>query len=124
MKFYFVIFLFFLVNCNNFKTETNKINDSSQNVFREEPIHIWPKIIKKAETIYPDSLKESGIVGTVWVECTIDTSGALIGEKIIKSDNERLNYFALKTVKRYKFSPASINNKKVIWNLVIPIEFK
>ncbi len=128
MKYYYLfiiaILLMFSMCHKNQKQDRTKDNMNSDHVIRVEPEFIRPKIIQRAHIIYPDSLRKLKVYGTVWVECLIDTFGNIVEAKVIQSDDERLNQFAIKTALSYKCSPAMINRKKMKWKITFPLEFR
>ena len=125
MKYLLITILLLLSMCNKYqKQDRIKDNLNSDQVKRVEPEFIRPKIIQRAQVIYPDSLRKLKVKGTVWVECLIDTFGNIVEAIVIRSDDERLNPFAIKTALSYKCSPAMINRKKMKWKITFPIEFR
>jgi len=86
--------------------------------------YIRTELVSKGKLIYPDSLKINNIKGTVWVECLIDTNGLILERRIFKTDNEKLNQAALKTIDNYKFKSAVMDNKKINSRIIIPIKFE
>ena len=125
MKYLLITILLLLSMCNKYqKQDRIKDNLNLDQVKRVEPEFIRPKIIQRAQVVYPDSLRKLKVKGTVWVECLIDTFGNIVEAIVIRSDDERLNPFAIKTALSYKCSPAMINRKKMKWKITFPIEFR
>lgn len=122
MPYFAIIFILFISGCtNNQKTMAN--NNSIDSVQTNRIEWIRPQIIEKSELIYPDSLKESNISGTVWIECIIDTLGNIVNKRVLKSNDNRLNQFALQTVSGYTFSSGMMNKKKIESKISFPIRF-
>ena len=117
MKYLFIIFLLShaIFQCNRHMSEKTFYSK----------YQTWdpPKLITKGKLIYPDSLKNAKITGTIFVECVVDTQGTVIEMKIFKSSNKRLNKFALETVSNYKFLPGRLGKTKVRTKIVVPIKF-
>ena len=128
MKYYYILITILLLlfsMCYKYqKQDGMEDNLNSDHVTIVEPEFIRPKIIQRAQVIYPDSLRKLKVKGTVWVECLIDTFGNIVEAIVIRSDDERLNPFAIKTALSYKCSPAMINRKKMKWRITFPIEFR
>jgi len=127
MKYYYLLIamLLFLSMCRKYqKQDKTKDSMNSDYVTWVEPEVIRPKITQRAQVIYPDSLRKLKVYGTVWVECLIDTTGQIINLRVIRSDDARLNRYAIQTVSKYKFSPGMINRKKIKWKISLPIEFR
>jgi TonB family protein len=123
MQYFAIIVILLMLSCNSSKKATgDKIAGNNIQTDRVE----WtrPRIIQKSTLVYPDSLRDSNISGTVWMECTIDTLGNIMTEKVIESTDSRLDKFALQTVSGYTFSPGLINKKKIESKLTFSIEFK
>ena len=114
---HFVLIFFFMYACCRVDNQEGANGLEHPTLKRPEPIYI-PSIE------LPDSLRRKGVLGTVYVKCIIDTFGHVKKAKILKTNNERLNGIALKIAKKYKFSPAEQNGKKINFIVVIPINFK
>lgn len=118
MKYILIIILlsYAFIQCNR--------NTSEKIFYSNHPTWDPPKLIKKGKLIYPDSLKNAEITGTVLVECVVDTQGTVIEMMIFKSSNKKLNKFALETISNYKFLSGRLGKTKVRTKIVVPIEFK
>ena len=132
------LFLFFLIFvsenlCQN-KVTTDSIksivdiNDSlfceSSDVTECDVYEVGPEVIKQVNPIYPDSAKQFGIEGTVYVKVRVDTSGKPSKVCVIKSDNEIFNLPAVQASWQYIFTPALMNEKPIRVNVTIPFKFK
>jgi protein TonB len=73
---------------------------------------------------YPDSLKGSGIQGTVLLEAMVDTSGCAHDVRVIRKLHPKLDKLAKDTVNSWKFSPATKDGKPVMVIIQIEVEFK
>lgn len=73
------------------------------------------------------SLKEktdtSAIKGKVYVQFVVDTTGQVQCAKVVKTDNEQLNYQAIALIEETEFTPAEHRGKKVVSAMVLPITF-
>ena len=74
---------------------------------------------------YPKEQLDSGIQGRVIVTFTVDTLGNVCEPTIIRGKNPALNREAIRLVKSFpRFSPGTLNGKKVnVW-FTLPIVFK
>jgi TonB family protein len=118
MKGIFIILLFFsvIISCGK-KTTDEKF-------YAQHPEWLPPEIIQKGQIVFPDSVKTTGIIGTVLVECTIDTTGNVVESQVIKTTNDTLNSLAIETVKDYKFKSGMLGAEKVRSKIVIPVKFE
>jgi len=66
-----------------------------------------------AEPHYPDSLKGSGIQGTVVVQATIGTDGCASNITVVEKLNPELDKIAEQHVSSWKFQPAMKKGKPV-----------
>lgn len=86
-----------------------------------------PVVIEKFKPVYPEDAMKSRVEGVVYVKIALDKDGVIIPGKmeIVKnsSKNESLANAALDAVKKYKFSPALVDNKPVKLWYTIPVKF-
>ncbi len=93
-------------------------------VYNYGMVQVKPRLIKKVLPEYPELARKAGIEGTVLLEIVIDTTGHVKSVKVKKSSNEIFNAAAVEAVKRFVFTPAMQNDRKVSVSLVIPIKFQ
>ncbi len=93
-------------------------------VVEVENVTVPPKLIRKAEAVYPSKARKKGLEGKVIVRALIDTLGNVEKVTVIKSTNKIFNEPAIKAVKQYKFTPAKKGKKKVKVYVRIPVVFK
>jgi len=67
-----------------------------------------------SEAPYPDSLKASGIQGTVQLEATIDTGGCAHSVRVIRRLHPELDRLAKELVDSWKFRPATKDGRPVM----------
>ena len=72
---------------------------------------------------YPDSLKGSGIQGTVLIQAIVGEKGCTESVTVIRKLNPKLDEIAIQTVSSWKFSPATKDGKPVRVIVHIPVEF-
>ncbi len=87
-----------------------------------EPIGGIEAII--ANLIYPQSAKDAGIEGKVFVKAIIDEQGNVTETSILKSVNEDCDKAAMDAIKKTKFTPGIKDNKPVKAEVTIPVMFK
>ncbi len=74
--------------------------------------------------VYPQSAKQEGIEGKVYVLATVDVDGRVIKTEIKQSVSRELDAEAVKAVMMTSFTPAEKDGKKVKATVTIPIQFK
>lgn len=73
-----------------------------------------PVMVESYDPVYPQSAKEEGLEGTVWVQALVDTEGAVSNARIARSSgHEILDLSALDAAKKNKFTPAKLEDKPV-----------
>ncbi len=113
---YFILAIFYLYACG-------QSNKQKEPVTLEHPYLKLPEPINKPIVKLPDSLKSKGTSGKVVLKCLIDTLGFVKEVNILETSDEKLNAIAIEIAKKYRFSPAEQNGKKVNFLVVIPINF-
>ena len=78
---------------------------------------------KGTEPRYPDSLKGSGIQGTVVVQVTIGLDGCASSISIVRKLHPELDKIAKQAVSSWKFQPAMKNGKPVKVLVQIEVTF-
>lgn len=76
------------------------------------------------EIPYPDSLRGSGIQGTVLVRAIIHEDGCVGMVDVTQELNPELDRIAKQTVKSWKFKPATKDGKPVTVMVQIAVKFK
>lgn len=112
---YFFLFLFLCLGISAFAQE-DKID------VLPEPVGGLEQTIKNV--IYPQSAKEAGIEGKVFVKVIIDERGNVIESKVTKSVDKDCDKAAVDAIMKTKFTPAMKDNKPVKTEVTIPILFK
>jgi TonB family protein len=77
-----------------------------------------------AELRYPDSLKGSGIQGTVLIEAVIGKNGCAEDVKVVRRLHPELDDIAKQLVNSWKFQPAMKSGKPVKVLVRIEVAFK
>ena len=96
---------------------------------QEEKPDVMPEPIGGIEAImknvvYPESAKEEGIQGKVYVRLIVDENGNVSFTEVLKGVNEDLDKAAVDAIKKTKFTPAMKDNKPVKCEIAIPVQFK
>ena len=112
---YFFLFLFLCLGINSFAQE-DKVD------VLPEPIGGLEQMIKNV--VYPQSAKEAGIEGKVFIKAIIDEQGNVTETEVIKSVDKDCDKAAVDAIKITKFTPGIKDNKPVKIEVTIPIMFK
>ncbi|MBI1932624.1 MAG: energy transducer TonB [Ignavibacteriales bacterium] len=102
---------------------------SSLIIFAQNEIDKMPEIKGGIQVLvknikYPESAKQEGIEGKVFVKANVDEAGNVESAEVVKSINKELDEAAISAIKLTKFIPGEKNGKFVIAEVVIPIHFK
>jgi protein TonB len=112
---YSFLFLFLCLGISSFAQE-DKVD------VLPEPIGGLEQIIKNV--VYPQSAKEAGIEGKVFIKAIIDELGNVTETQVIKSVDKDCDKAAVDALKKTKFTPGMKDNKPVKTEVTIPIMFK
>ena len=115
------------------KAPKEKLTDNKQQtVKKNEGLQEKPQLIQKSRFLskptppkYPRLAKRKGLEGTVTYEVWLDEKGKQV--KLLLKDSSGakvLDVAALKAIKKWKFSPHTINGKSIAHRIYIPISFK
>lgn len=85
---------------------------------------IPPVIVESEPARYTESAREQGIEGTVVLMVLVRRDGSIGGISVSESLEESLDESAVRTVRRWKFEPATRGGKRVNVVVEIPVEFK
>jgi len=85
--------------------------------------HVGPKPLFTPVPEYPVELRASGKQGKALVEFIVTTEGNVVEAKVIEADHPLFGVAALQAVRRWKFTPPRIGDRKVNDRLQIPIYF-
>ena len=115
------------------KAPKEKLTDNKQQtVKKSDGLQEKPQLIQKSRFLskptppkYPRLAKRKGLEGTVTYEVWLDEKGKQV--KLLLKDSSGakvLDVAALKAIKKWKFSPHTINGKSIAHRIYIPISFK
>lgn len=84
-----------------------------------------PKKIKHTNPIYPQSMKDAGIEGTVPIEAVIAGDGSVQTVRVLTSEvHPDLAIAAVDAVRQWKFEPTLLNGKPVAIKMKVTIDFR
>lgn len=108
---------------SNMKTTKQSKNLTSKFTKYDIP----PKLVKRVLPLYPESLKNTGIMGDVLLEFEVLSDGS-IGEVEVKQSlipgQDGLDETAIKAVEQWEFRPAKNNGESVGCWVTYPVSFK
>lgn len=81
-----------------------------------------PRALIKPKPEIPEEVKITSEV-KIYVTCKVDKNGDPKNIKVVRSNAKHLNKLVIDTVKKWKFEPATIENKKIETSIIIPFEF-
>ncbi len=84
---------------------------------------VQPKLIQKADPVYPPAARQENLEGTVVVSALIDEEGS-VKDPIVLSGHRMLNAAALEAVQQWRYSPALLNGEPWPMRLSITLVFK
>ncbi|HMD97233.1 MAG TPA: M56 family metallopeptidase [Terriglobia bacterium] len=85
---------------------------------------IAPKAIFKPEPPYTKAARKDKITGSVELSLVIDAEGNVTEARVVKALDPGLDQSALRTVRTWKFQPATRNGKPVPVRVTVETEFK
>jgi protein TonB len=93
----------------------------------EAPIHVGgdvkpPKLTSTVLPTYPSIARSSGIEGSVVVDTAIDAAGNVTTTKVI-SGPAMLRQAAVDALRRWKYSPATLNGEPIAVHITVTINF-
>ncbi len=96
---------------------------------QEEKLDKYPNPVGGIEemiknVVYPQSAKDQGIQGKVFVKVIIDEKGNVVETEVVKGVNADCDKAAMDAIKKTKFTPGIKDKKPVKAEVVIPIMFK
>ena len=83
-----------------------------------------PKPLKQVHPKYPHEAVQSGIEGTVWLNCLIGADGKVTNVRVARADNEIFVKPSIEAARQWQFSPAQVHGKPVAVWATIPFRFR
>jgi TonB family protein len=96
---------------------------SQDDVVRIGPGVTPPKIINKAEPIYPEEARGAGVQGAVVIEVIIDESGRVAQQSVLSPLGFGLDESALAATAAWTFHPVTKDGKPVKFLATIEVNF-
>jgi protein TonB len=81
-----------------------------------------PVKIRDVRPEYPTIARTAGVKGLVIIEATIDTSGEVVGTRVLRSV-PLLDEAALNAVRQWKYTPAKLNGEPVSVLITVTVNF-
>ena len=82
-----------------------------------------PRVLKYLAPMYPSRAARSDLVGTVWVDATIDCTGVVKSAKVWKTTASIFNDAAVKAVKSWTFRPSTYRGTPMTVHFIVKIHF-
>jgi len=83
------------------------------------------KLVRMAQPVYPDEVKQLGIQGTVLIRAVVSTTGELLNPEVINTDvDARLSKAALAAVSQWRYQPAMLNGEPIETVTSITLDFR
>jgi TonB family protein len=97
----------------------------TQHVYSEDQLTVAPVVLREPKAMYPDSLKRSGIGGTVRVSVVLDRKGhADSGSvRVVSTPDSALNAPARAVVLGASFAPGRVEDRAVRAQIVVGVAF-
>ena len=97
----------------------------TQHVYAEDQLTVAPVVLRQPPTVYPDSLKRSGIGGTVRVSVVLDAKGRPDSGsvRVVSTPDTALNGPARAVVAGTRFAPGRTADRAVRAQIVVNVEF-
>lgn len=84
-----------------------------------------PIPVKNDPAVYPDSARNAGIEGSVWVWCIVDTNGVPKCIRVVKGIGHGCDEAAVEAMKQWRFTPVvSGDGRKLEMPTTMPFKFK
>jgi protein TonB len=83
-----------------------------------------PRLIQRVEPAYPDAARIARIQGLVVLEAIITTAGRVEDLRVLRSPSPLLSESALSAVGRWRYLPATLNERPVNVFLTVTVDFK
>jgi len=99
----------------------NFTDEEVANTFSAKEVEVMPVPVEQDQPNIPPSLK--GEAGKVFVAFIVDTSGNVVGPRVMKSENDSLNEVAVKCVSKWQFKAAQKGGENVSMRVIVPIRF-
>lgn len=82
-----------------------------------------PEPVQMVKPVYPETAREKGIQGTVFVRVLVDTTGSVRETEVFKSAHPELDSAAVRAIRQWEFSPSRYMDRPVPQYVCVPIRF-
>ncbi|MEZ8066583.1 energy transducer TonB [Vibrio sp. FF145] len=111
----------------NMDESANQPRQVNQGVSNQEPVLITRPSFTARPTppSYPRQARRRGVEGVATYEVWLDAEGKQIKQALVNSSGAlMLDNAALKAIKKWKFSPHTVNGRAIAHRVQIPVRFK
>jgi TonB family protein len=105
-------------------TTTRQVDDEENRIYQAGEDITPPKGVYTPEAPYTDEARRKGIEGTVALDIVVEPSGNVSDMKVAKSLDPGLDASAVKTVRNWRFEPATRDGRTVRVAVHVEISFK
>jgi TonB family protein len=84
----------------------------------------YAKPVKTPDPLYPRSASENKTMGDTVVSITIETDGSVRDIHLLGGSTQSMDDSTMKTIKGWKFKPATCGNEPVVSDLRIVVSFR
>ncbi|WKY60273.1 energy transducer TonB [Vibrio sp. SNU_ST1] len=111
----------------NMDESANQPRQVNQGVSNQEPVLVTRPSFSARPTppSYPRQARRRGVEGVATYEVWLDAEGKQIKQALVNSSGAlMLDNAALKAIKKWKFSPHTVNGRAIAHRVQIPVRFK
>ncbi|MFH2007993.1 MAG: TonB-dependent receptor [bacterium] len=95
-----------------------------RDVAPRKPLVVYPKLIKFVPAVYPEEARKEGREGVVRLVVTVGADGKVTAVEVQKTAGKDLDAAAVKAVRQFLYSPATVNGQKVPAKILVAYPFK
>ena len=92
-------------------------------VYAQREVDSLPIAVARTNPVYPRSLQQRGIEGTVTVSFLVDAGGNVQNVRLIKATDRLFADAAVSAIKHWRFQPGLKNGRPVATTLELPVNF-
>jgi len=81
-------------------------------------------LISQVKPVYPENVREAGIEGVIRLQGVIGVDGAIVGLRVVASNNTDLAAAAVESVRQWRYRPAMLNGVPIEVVTDIAVEFE
>ena len=100
------------------------MDQSKLKTVKEEKWDMPPKVLKKVNPVYPESMRKAALSDVIVLELTIGTDGKVHKTRALKGEHEEAIEAAVAAVKQWEWEPAQNGGKPVEARYVVTLAFK